>query len=238
MKIVDPIAKLIGDWSMDIGNIWTILIRVFSAVICAGIIGVERAKKKHAAGFRTYMLVCLGATIIMMTNEFLFVTYNAGDTARLAAQVVSGIGFLGAGSILVTSRNQVKGLTTAAGLWASACMGIAIGAGYYTLALISELVIILILAFMPMVETYLNKSITFLELYVELDSRQNLKDLVNYFHSINAKINSIEKDPAYIQSGLSVYSIMLTTDKRRNKHDFIENIKTLSYVNYCEEVEK
>ena len=89
MNIVDPIVKLIGGWSIEI-NIWSIILRLFLAVICAGIIGAERATKRHAAGFRTYILVCLGATIVIMTNQFIFATFNIGDIGRMSAQVISG----------------------------------------------------------------------------------------------------------------------------------------------------
>ena len=133
--MIDPVVKFLGDWLDDVSNIWTILIRLILAVIFGGIIGLERASKRHAAGFRTYILVCLGATLAMITNQFICEKSGQGDYARLGAQVISGIGFLGAGTILVTSKNQIKGLTTAAGLWACACMGLSIGIGYYTLAI-------------------------------------------------------------------------------------------------------
>lgn len=113
----------------------TIFLRVALAVGVGGIIGLERDLKNHAAGFRTYILVCLGSTIVMMTNQFILDMYQSGDPARMGAQVISGIGFLGAGTIMVTNNNHVKGLTTAAGLWSAACIGLAIGIGFYEGAL-------------------------------------------------------------------------------------------------------
>ena len=111
---------------------WTsIVIRLLAATLCGGLLGMERERKKRPAGLRTYILVCMGAALVIMTNIYITDLYGTGDPTRLAAQVVSGIGFLGAGTIIVTTRNRVRGLTTAAGLWASACMGIAIGAGFY-----------------------------------------------------------------------------------------------------------
>lgn len=232
----DWIANLIGDWSSDVTNPFTICLRVCLTIICSGIIGVERARKRHAAGFRTYMLVCLGAAIVMMVNDFLFQKSGSGDSARLGAQVISGIGFLGAGTILVTSRNQIKGLTTAAGLWSAACMGLAIGAGFYTLALIAVFAIWIILAVMSNMESALRRKTRFFELYVELGCRQNLKDLVNYLRQNDVRIDAIEKNPAYIDSGLSVYSIMLTTKEATVHDEFIEKISALDYVNFCDEL--
>lgn len=232
----DWVSQLLGDWSSDPSNIFTILFRIALAIIFAGVIGVERARKRHSAGFRTYMLVCLGATIVMILNDFLFQTHQTGDIARLGAQVVSGIGFLGAGTILVTSGSKIKGLTTAAGLWTAACMGLAIGAGFYTLAIVAGLLIFAILSIMPGVESFLRKKSRYFQIYVELESRKNLKDLVNLLRSLDFKINSIEKNPAYIESGLSVYSLMLTTSKNFNHKVLIEDISKLEYVNYCEEL--
>ena len=107
-----------------------ILLRILAAVVIGGLIGLERGMKNRPAGLRTYMLVCVGACVVMLTNQYIFQTSATGDPTRMAAQVVSGIGFLGAGTIIVTRRNQIKGLTTAAGLWASAGVGLALGIGF------------------------------------------------------------------------------------------------------------
>ena len=111
-----------------------IAIRIILSVLFGGILGMERGMKNRGAGLRTYMLVCLGSCVVMMTNQFLYQSYQSGDPARLGAQVINGIGLLGAGTIIVTKRNQIKGLTTAAGLWTSACAGLALGIGLYEVA--------------------------------------------------------------------------------------------------------
>ena len=96
----------------------SMLTRIAVSIVLGAILGVERGLKNRPAGLRTYILVCMGACIIMLTNQYVYMAYNTGDPVRMAAQVVSGIGFLGAGSIIVTKQNQIRGLTTAAGLWA------------------------------------------------------------------------------------------------------------------------
>ena len=229
---IDPISNLIGDWLGDVTNIWTIILRIFLATICAGSIGFERTRKRHAAGLRTYILVCLGAAIVMMISDYLCLVYESTDAARLGAQVISGIGFLGAGSILITSKNRIKGLTTAAGLWTSACMGLAIGAGFYTLALVANIAILIILSLMPSIEKFFRRKTRYFELHVELDERSNLRDLVNFLRSINVQITSIEKN----QSGLSVYTMMLSSEEKHDHDTFISTIQNLEYVNYCEEI--
>ena len=114
----------------------TALIRLFMALIASAILGMERTRKLRPAGMRTYMLVCIGACSTMLGGLYLYEIYGPGfDPARMAAQVISGIGFVGAGTIMVTPHQKVRGLTTAAGLWAVACLGINIGVGNYIIAL-------------------------------------------------------------------------------------------------------
>ena len=115
-------------------NLLTMIIRTLLALLCAGVIGYERDAHGSAAGLRTHILVCIGAMIAMSTGVFA-ATHFSGDVSRIGAQVVSGIGFLGAGTIMV-NRGHIKGLTTAAGLWTSACIGLAIGIGFYEAAIV------------------------------------------------------------------------------------------------------
>ena len=122
-----------------------VALRIFAAVVIGGLLGLERGMKNRAAGLRTYMLVCVGACVIMLTNQYIYQTYGSGDPVRMGAQVVSGIGFLGAGTIIVTRRNQIKGLTTAAGLWASAGVGLALGIGFYEAAVTGAVAIFIIM---------------------------------------------------------------------------------------------
>ena len=123
-------------------NLLTLIIRTLLAIICAGVIGFERDAHGSAAGLRTHILVCLGAMIAMSTGVFA-ATHFSGDASRIGAQVVSGIGFLGAGTIMV-NRGHIKGLTTAAGLWTSACIGLAIGTGFYEAAIVGSIAVLIV----------------------------------------------------------------------------------------------
>ena len=111
-------------------NLYSLIIRIVLSLFIGGILGFDRGRKNRPAGFRTYMLVCLGSTLVMITNQYVFQVFKSGDPVRLGAQVVSGVGFLGAGTIILTGHNQVKGITTAAGIWTAACCGLTIGIGY------------------------------------------------------------------------------------------------------------
>ena len=123
-------------------NLLTLIIRTLMAIICAGVIGFERDAHGSAAGLRTHILVCLGAMIAMSTGVFA-ATHFSGDASRIGAQVVSGIGFIGAGTIMV-NRGHIKGLTTAAGLWTSACIGLAIGTGFYEAAIVGSIAVLIV----------------------------------------------------------------------------------------------
>lgn len=141
------------------------IFRLLLAAILGGIIGMERGRNGQAAGMRTHMLVCMGASLVMLTNQFI----PGGDAARLGAQVVSGIGFLGAGTIIVDRGQKVRGLTTAAGLWASACMGLAIGIGYYSGAVIACILISAIVIVMNRFERRFLEKSSVMVFYAEFD---------------------------------------------------------------------
>ena len=128
--------------------------RMLLAVLCGGLIGIERAYKRRPAGFRTHILICLGAAITTLTSQFLYLNLHYyTDMARLGAQVVAGIGFIGAGTIIVTRQHRVKGLTTAAGLWASAIIGLALGGGFYEGALLTTVLVLVAESFLSRLDT-------------------------------------------------------------------------------------
>lgn len=125
----------------------SMVLRLVVACILGGIIGFEREHVHRPAGLRTHILVCVGSALVMVTSEYIYYHYSSKvnvDPARLGAQVISGIGFLGAGTI-IKEGISVKGLTTAASLWAVSCVGIAVGIGFYAGAIIATIIIFLIL---------------------------------------------------------------------------------------------
>ena len=122
-------------------SLLTMIVRTLLALLCAGAIGYDRNIHGAAAGMRTHILVCFGAMLAMSTGQYAFMYYSTVDPTRIGAQVVSGIGFLGAGSIIVTRGNRVQGLTTAAGLWAAACIGLAIVIGFYEGAIVGTIAV-------------------------------------------------------------------------------------------------
>ena len=146
---------------------WAILARLTLAVICGGLIGAEREIKRRPAGFRTHILICLGSAITTLTSQYLLFQHLFNDIARLGAQVISGIGFVGAGTIIVTRDKRVKGLTTAAGLWAAAIIGLVCGAGYVECAIFATAVVLLVEVVLVRLEIRLTSKSTDLTLYIE-----------------------------------------------------------------------
>ncbi len=174
-------------------DIVSIVVRMLFAIICGGIIGIERGRKRQPAGLRTHMLVCLGAALVMMINEYIIENINPeSDPARLGAQVISGIGFLGAGTIIVTERYQVRGLTTAAGLWASACMGLAIGIGFYQGAIIGCAFIVLIITLLNKFSKYLMQNSRYITLYLEFEGIEFIGGFIETLKSQGVVIDDIE----------------------------------------------
>lgn len=147
-------------------------LRLVLAAILGGIIGYERENTNRPAGFRTHILVCVGAALVMVTSEYIFYRYSSlsnMDPARLGAQVISGIGFLGAGTIIRDGFN-VRGLTTAASLWAVSCVGIAVGIGYYSGAIISTVIIFITLIALKKLEKYFRKKNRYVTIIVEAEN--------------------------------------------------------------------
>jgi len=173
-------------------NLASALIKLTLSVLFGAIIGIERGRKRRPAGLRTHMLVCLGSALTMVISGYLVSIGQSTDVSRLAAQVINGIGFLGAGSIIVTGRLEVKGLTTAAGLWASACMGLAIGAGFYIGALVSFLLIFMTTTLMSKLEMKIMSAARNVNIYVEYTETAALGELIEKMKKMDVKIYDIE----------------------------------------------
>lgn len=226
------------EWLHDI-NFFSVTLRLVLAVLFGGIIGLERGANKHQAGLRTHILVCVGATLAMLTNAFIFEEVTTfSDPARLGAQVISGIGFLGAGLILVTSRNKVKGLTTAAGLWASACIGLALGIGFYEGALIAGILVFIVLAFLPRLEAYVYDRSRLMNVFVELDSMNNLRRFINNARSQDFIIveTQVSKSDNIVDHGYNL-NLSFRIPKQISHDDVLRSLSKCDGVFLVEELE-
>ena len=152
-----------------------IVLRIVLSLVIGGVIGLERGSKSQPAGIRTHSIVCLAACLIMMTNEYVSYKFGTGDPTRLGAQVISGVGFLGAGTILITDKKKITGLTTAAGIWASAGIGLAIGVGFYEGAVLWSVITM----FQPL-KKYLQSRSKIIELYIVVRSTEAYNRVLVY----------------------------------------------------------
>ncbi len=235
--MIDPIAKNLGEWSQNL-NEFSILFRILLSVCLAGIIGCERSSKRHSAGLRTFILISLAMTIVMLLDIYL--TSNGG-VYLLSCTGIIGVAIISVHSLLLSSRSQIKGLTTAAGLWVSAIIGLTIGAGYYTVTLISFLVLLCCLSILPMIERYLKNRSNHFEIHLELKNNGALYNFVATIRRLGLRIDDIEANPAYANSGLSVYSISISIDseelkKYKTHTEIIEALRSLDYIYHIEEM--
>ena len=179
MEAVLDVLKNIKDVLWDFNHI-SIAVRLILAMVIGGTIGLERGKQGRAAGMRTHIFVCLGATLATMIGFYAVDILNiSSDPLRVAAQVISGIGFLGVGTILIKGRFQITGLTTAAGLWCAAAIGIALGAGFYEGAIITFVCSVITMTLAGRFELMLNKKYTRFGIYVEISSDKYVRTTVN-----------------------------------------------------------
>lgn len=235
----DPIANYLGQWSIDLG-FEAVLMRVILSMVLAAIIGCERSSKRHSAGLRTFVIVSVASTIAMMLDIFISVSTDS-KFFLLSAATIIGISTISVNSMLLSSRSQIKGLTTASGLWFVGIIGLAIGAGLYTITLIAFAALLSSMVFFPAFEIYLKNRSNHFEVHLELKNSCYLQDFVTTIRRLGLTIDDIEINPAYVNSGLSVYSIAISISsaelkKYKTHNEIIEALKTLDYVYHIEEM--
>ena len=205
-------------------NILAITVRLVVALICGGIIGIERERKRRPTGFRTHILICIGAAMTTLTSQYIAFELNGvTDLARLGAQVIAGVGFIGAGTIIVTKRKNVKGLTTAAGLWASAIVGLCAGAGFVEGALLTTVIIIVAELLLARFEYFMVSNSRTVTIFVEYSDTSKLTAIVETVKENSSYIRDIEITKSNSESNTScaIFSIQMP---RRKSHDKMINI--------------
>lgn len=235
----EPIVALLGEWAGQL-TLASIFLRTVLAAVFSALIGCERASKRHAAGLRTFMLVSLATCFSVMIDIYIMETYGA------VLPIVTGLGVVGAAiissnSILYSSKNQIKGLTTSVGLWACAIMGICTGLGMYSLSFIVVVVLICCLSRFPAFERFLKNHSNHFEVHLELENRRALPDFTATIRELGLRIDNIEPNPAYHGSGLSVYTLSLTVvakelKKYKTHREIVEALGSPEYVIYIEEI--
>lgn len=215
-----------------------ITIRMLLAVFCGSIIGIEREYKRRPAGFRTHILICLGAAMMTMTGQFLALELHyPTDMSRLGAQVVAGIGFIGAGTIIVTRHQRVKGLTTAAGLWASAIVGLALGAGFYEGGICATFLILLAETVFSKLEYYVMNHAPELNLFLQFAGKTAMEEVLRLLRQKNVKVLNMEITRGTGTDAQSSYvMIWLILHKKYSAENLLADIREIKGILSIEEI--
>ncbi|MBR2800997.1 MAG: MgtC/SapB family protein [Erysipelotrichaceae bacterium] len=239
MNYQDIITGMLGTWAAGI-NAASICFRLALALLFAAVIGWERASKRHSAGLRTFIAITLSSTTAMLIDTILM------ENGREILPVLSAVSLIGAVvtagySTVYSSRNQIKGLTTAAALWCCSLIGIALGGGYYFPAVLAFIALLVCISRLPALEKYLKDRSNHFEVHLELQSQTNLKEFVSMVRELGMRVDDLEANPAYQRSGLSVYTVALTIQseelKRFKTHtEIIEALRSLDYISHIEEI--
>ena len=235
----DLIAGWLGPWSQTLG-LGSILLRVALSVLFSAVIGCERSSKRHSAGLRTFILVTIAGVSAMLIDQWLM-SFSGVTLPVLSAAAALGMATISSNSILYSSKSQIKGLTTSVGLWCCAVVGMSLGAGFYTLSLGLFASMLACMSGLPMLEKILKDRSNHFEVHLELKSKGDLAEFVATIRALGIRIDDIESNPAYIGSGLSVFSVSFTVAskelKQYKKHeDIINALRSLDYVYHIDEM--
>lgn len=215
-----------------------VAIRLVIATLFGSLIGWERVVKRHSAGIKTFALVSLGSAIATALNIFLAMEpgLNA-DVSRIPAGVVSGIGFLGAGTILVTGRQQIKGLTTAASLWVTSCMGMAIGGGYLIIGIVCFALVMIANMVLMNLSKVVEEYSKYISIYIEVNKNGGVKKLNKWITEQGFTISSMTKSKEKtLQSSDAALIVDMDFDKLRSHKEVLHELSELEYVSYVEEI--
>lgn len=227
------------NWVVETTASWTplgILIRLLLALCVGLIIGIDREMKRRVAGIKTHILVCLGAALVMITSQYMTMNFeNGGDPARLGAQVISGVGFLGVGTIIVTGRNQVRGLTTAASIWVCACLGLAAGVGFIEGVLITLLLLVFTLKVLGKLDVIVHRRAKTFDLYIEFKSNKGLTQFVEKMKMDEVKLSMMQigKGESEEDGPNAIIGVKL---HERDREHFVDSLRREKYIKLIEQL--
>ena len=231
----------IWSWLVETARGWStsaIWIRLLFSLIGGIIIGIDRGLKKRGAGIKTHALVCMGSALVMLTSEYISMQFPEmkADMARMGAQVISGVGFLGVGTIMVTGRNQVRGLTTAAGLWACACVGLAAGIGFIDGAAYALILIILTLKIMTRIDGIVHDHAKVFDFYIEFNTNKCVAQFVAEMRTKDMKIVTFDLTKSKIKGDGPSATMTVEVKDKKLKTTLLNDIQSMEYVRFAEEL--
>ena len=197
--------------------------RLALAILTGTVIGIDRGLKRRGAGIKTHALVCLGSALVMLTSEYMSMNFEQkADLSRLGAQVISGVG--------------VRGLTTAAGLWACACVGLAIGIGFVEGAVYTLVFIVVVLRLLNKIDIFLQKHAKVFDLYLELENGKSIGLFLQEMRSRNVKTETVETTKNKLPGKFSSLVVTLEVNHYNMRPELIDEIRNFDYVHYVEEM--
>ena len=230
---------VVWNWIVDTTAGWSTLgvaMRLFLALIVGLVVGIDRELKRRGAGIKTHVLVCVGAAAVMITSEYLMVKFGGDlDISRMGAQVISGVGFLGVGTIIVTGRNQVRGLTTAASLWVCACVGLAAGVGYVEGVLIALILLIFTLRILGKLDVVVHRHAKVFDLYLEFTDNKGLTKFVEKMREEQNKITVLQIGKGDVGEGSNAV-VSLEIKDHSKRPGLIDDLRCLEYIRFVEEL--
>jgi len=233
------IETFLGEWSQQPGDLYAIILRVAMALVLSAIIGWDRASKRHAAGLRTFILVGITSVFAAICDEYMVSQMKVNVTFLSAAGLLC-MSTISGKTLLFSSKNQLKGLTTSICLFTDAVLSICIGLGLYTYALIGFMTAIACMALFPALESRLKSLSPQFEIHLELKSRNMLKEFIMAIREFGLHLDDIEFNPAFATSGLGVYTLKITAigrDLQKKSHDeIVEALAELDCVEFVEEI--
>lgn len=221
-------------------NLLSVTIRLVLAVICGGLIGMEREVKRRPAGFRTHILISMGAAITILTNLYLYtVMHLHTDISRMGAQVITGIGFVGAGAIIISQRQRTKGLTTAAGLWTSSIIGLACGAGYVEMACFATLMVLVAEVLLSKLEYRFARNVSDQSIHIVYKQTNTLRTIVTMLNQNHLALRDMEVNRFQDANGDPLYSaqLLISIPRDRVQEAILTPISGMEDVLLVEEME-
>lgn len=211
-------------------SIWTpenVLIRILVSIVLGVLIGIDRGVKRRGGGARTTTTVCLGATLVMLLEQYLVLIFpEMIDMNRMAAQVISGVGFLGAGMILISGR-RIKGLTSAASIWFSACVGLAVGIGFLDGAVIVTLLLIVTLHIIPEIERKIYAHSRYMTLHMELEEEKLVAMILHKLKEDGCLIDTFDADKPKAKKLPCVIDVVILVPRKKNKDDYLMEFRNM-----------
>jgi len=226
---------------MDTAAGWStagIWIRLVFSLLVGMTIGIDRAMKRRTAGVKTHVLVCMGAALVMLTGEYLARTFpdTKIDVTRMGAQVISGVGFLGVGTIMITGRNQVRGLTTAACLWVCACVGLAVGVGFVEGAVYALILIVFTLKLLAKVDMIIHERANVFSFYLEFNANTSIASFMDEIRKMEIRISAFDITKNKIKGEGPSAVLTLEVKNKKLKKTLLHDIQVMEHVRYAEEL--